>query len=151
SPKVGKIVMEAAAKNLTPVTLELGGKSPAIIDETADVELAAKRIAWGKFVNAGQTCIAPDYVLVHESQQASFIEGLKDNLADFYGVGEDERRNSHDYCRIINERNFERLKALFDGTVAAGANVEIGGHFVASERYIAPTVLSEVPPDAPIM
>ncbi|HNL08812.1 MAG TPA: aldehyde dehydrogenase family protein, partial [Chitinophagales bacterium] len=109
STSVGKIVYKAAAEHLTPVTLELGGKSPCFVDKTADVDLSAKRIAWGKFLNVGQTCIAPDYILVHESVKDLLIERLKKYITDFYGQNP---RQSAYYGKIINERNFKRLQHL---------------------------------------
>ncbi|HYV98063.1 MAG TPA: aldehyde dehydrogenase family protein [Gemmatimonadaceae bacterium] len=148
---VGKVVMEAAAKTLASVTLELGGKSPAIIDESANVPLAARRVLWAKFINAGQTCVAPDYVWVHESRAVAFRHAALDVLREFYGADEVSRRASPDLSRIINARNFVRLKAAHDGSVAMGAAVDAGGVFDESERYIAPTILSGVTWDMPIM
>ncbi len=134
SVPVGKAVMAAAAKNLTPLTLELGGKSPAIVHQTAHLQTAASRISWGKFLNAGQTCIAPDYVLVHESVRDAFLEELAKVIVKFYG----RDASTHPrYCRIINGRHFERLTALLDKT-----KVVYGGKTDAASRYIEPTVLS---------
>ncbi len=131
SPKVGKIVYEAAAKNMTPVLLELGGKSPAIVSRYADLEIAAKRIVWGKFLNAGQTCIAPDYVLVHESVSDSFVEKIKSQLDHVsYSPG------SQHFVNIINERNFDRICALIDPS-----KLVYGGKTDLQMRYIEPTVL----------
>lgn len=133
SPQVGKIVMKAAAEHLTPVTLELGGKSPVIVDETAAINLAAKRIVFGKCFNAGQTCIAPDYLLVHSSKKQELITVLQKQLDQQYGK---DRKASADFARIINEKHFNRLIAyLNDGEVV------IGGEIDASERYIAPSVI----------
>ena len=140
---VGRVVMEAAAKHLTPVTLELGGKSPCIVDRDVDLEVAAHRIAAGKFVNAGQTCIAPDYVLVHEAREQELIERLGTVIREFYG---DDPRVSPDFARIINERHAHRLAGLL-----GSGRVVIGGQVDPSNRYVAPTVLREVAPDAPIM
>ncbi len=143
--RVGRIVMEAAARHLTPVTLELGGKCPAIVDAEANVAVAARRIAWGKFLNAGQTCVAPDYVLAHRSVEEELVDALTRSLHDFYG--EDPHR-SEDYARIVNERHFDRLSGLLaatSGTVAAGGQADRG------DRYIAPTVLTGVAPDDPVM
>jgi aldehyde dehydrogenase (NAD+) len=141
--QVGRIVMEAAAKNLTPVTLELGGKSPCIVHEDANLETAARRIAWGKFVNAGQTCIAPDYVLVHESQEEALVEALERSVRDFYG---DDPKATPDYARIVNHRHHERLSTLMkDGKPA------FGGKLDAEQRYVAPTALRDVSPDSRIM
>ncbi len=143
STPVGKIVMKAAAEHLTPVTLELGGKSPCIVDSTADLATAAKRIVWGKFLNAGQTCVAPDYVLVHESLKDEFIEKFKTTLKEFYG---DEIKASSDYSRIINHKNFDRLISLLDQS-----KVVVGGEHDREGRYIAPTLVGNVKWDDKIM
>ncbi|MDY7013172.1 MAG: aldehyde dehydrogenase [Cyanobacteriota bacterium] len=136
SPRIGKIVMEAAAKNLTPVTLELGGKNPCIVEPDAPIDLTAKRIAWGKFLNAGQTCISPDYLLVHQSVKTQLIQAVEREIRGFYGSNPAQ---SPDYARIINAFHFQRLCALLnDGKIA------IGGQTNAEERYIAPTVLEEI-------
>lgn len=143
SPSLGKLVMSAAAKNLTPVVLELGGKSPCIVDKSADVKIAAQRIAWGKTLNAGQTCIAPDYLLIHHSQQERFVEEFKQAIKRLHG--EDVRQSKH-FVRMVNERAFDRVAAyLNDGKVVAG------GHTVREERYIEPTLLADVKPTAPVM
>jgi aldehyde dehydrogenase (NAD+) len=140
---VGRIVMEAAAKHLTPVTLELGGKSPCIIDRTCHLEVSIRRIVWGKFYNAGQTCVAPDYLLVHDAVYDAVLERLRATLRAFYG---DDPKRSADFGRIVNERHHRRLvKLLQSGTVV------VGGEHDERERYIAPTVLRDVPPDAPVM
>tara|TARA_B100001146_G_scaffold225237_1_gene248443 strand:- start:48009 stop:49433 length:1425 start_codon:yes stop_codon:yes gene_type:complete len=133
SPRVGKIVYEAAAKHLTPVTLELGGKNPCIVDETAPLELSAKRIIWGKIVNAGQTCIAPDYLLVNQNIKDDLLLALKNELNRALGTNP---RESQDFARIINSSNFERLTTLLEGQ-----NILFGGDSDASENYIAPTIL----------
>lgn len=151
STRVGKIVAEAAAKHLASTTLELGGKSPAIIDDDVDFDQTARRLVWGKFVNAGQTCIAPDYLLVSEGKQQKLVDALKGAIAEQYGASEDDRKKTPDLCRIINTRNFDRLQGMLDATVKAGAKVEVGGVTDASERYIAPTVLSNVKPDHAVM
>lgn len=143
SPHVGRIVMEAAAKNLTPVTLELGGKSPCIVDETADIGLAARRIAWGKLINAGQTCVAPDYVLVHESKQEEFIRAYVSAVKMFYG--EDILHNG-EFCKIINQKHFSRLNGLL-----AGVKVAYGGGSDEELQKIEPTVLTDVTPESPVM
>lgn len=135
SVRVGKIVMEAASKNLTPVTLELGGKSPVFVDENFDVMLAAKRIAWGKFLNNGQTCIAPDYVLVHESRKLALIEELKAVIHEHYG---ENIKENPDYGRIINEKQTERLAKILESDKDL---VVFGGDFDVEKRYIAPTLL----------
>jgi aldehyde dehydrogenase (NAD+) len=151
STRVGKIVAEAAAKHLASTTLELGGKSPAVIDDSADLAKAANRLVWGKMVNGGQTCIAPDYVLVSERRQAELVAELRRSIGEMYGATEEARRKSPDLCRIINGRNFDRLKKMLDDSVSQGAKVEIGGDSDAAERFIAPTVLTNVKPDAPVM
>ena len=141
--RVGQIVLEKAARHLTPVVLELGGKSPCLVDRDASLEVAARRIAWGRFSNAGQTCVAPDYVLVHEAVERELLAHLRAAVTAFYG---DDPRTSPDYGRIVNDRNFERLsKMLRDGEVVCGGRAD------AKERYIAPTILRGVSPDAPVM
>ena len=134
STKVGKIVYEAAAKNLTPVTLELGGKSPAIVAASANLEVAAKRIVWGKFLNAGQTCVAPDYILVDERVKESLVTSLKKSIQKF-----SYKADSEQYTQIINEKNFERLIKMIDPE-----NVFYGGNFDAKKRFIEPTILQNV-------
>ena len=151
STKVGKLVMHAAADHLASVTLELGGKSPCVVDADADLAWAAKRIAWGKFMNAGQTCVAPDYVLVHESRERAFVDALKAAVANMYGATDAERARTPDFCRIIDDGHFARIARLLDETVRGGATIETGGATDAAQRYIAPTVLSGVGADAPIM
>ena len=141
--KIGQIVMEAAAKNLTPVTLELGGKSPCIVDQDINLTEAAKRITWGKFINAGQTCIAPDYILVDSAIKADLIKEIKLYLEKFFG---DNPAESKDYARIINQKQFERLHSLLtDGKII------VGGESNPEEKYIAPTVLDDVSLDLPVM
>ena len=135
SVRIGKIVMEAASKNLTPVTLELGGKSPVFVDENFDLRLAAKRIAWGKFLNNGQTCIAPDYVLVHESRKLALIEELKAVIREHYG---ENIKENPDYGRIINEKQAERLAKILESDKDL---VVFGGDFDIEQRYIAPAIL----------
>lgn len=135
SVRVGKIVMEAASKNLTPITLELGGKSPVFVDENFDVRLAAKRIAWGKFLNNGQTCIAPDYVLVHESRKLALIDELKAVIREHYG---ENIKENPDYGRIINEKQTERLAKILESDEDL---VVFGGDFDIEQSYIAPTLL----------
>jgi len=141
---VGRIVMTAAAKHLTPVTLELGGKSPCIVDRTANLEVTARRIAWGKWSNAGQTCVAPDYILAHEAIENEFCELLKQMLHAFYG---DDPQKSADYGRVVNKRHHQRLMKLLPGS----GDLFVGGEADESDRYLAPTVLRNVKPDAPIM
>ncbi|MBR3794318.1 MAG: aldehyde dehydrogenase [Alistipes sp.] len=143
SPALGRTVMSAAAKNLTPVVLELGGKSPCIVDEGADVKLAARRIAWGKTLNAGQTCIAPDYLLIHKSLQSQFVEEFKAAVERLHG--RDPRQSEH-YVRLVSERAFDRVAAyLQDGRVVAGGTTN------RTERYIEPTLLADVSPSAAVM
>jgi acyl-CoA reductase-like NAD-dependent aldehyde dehydrogenase len=141
--KIGQIVMEAAAKHLTPVTLELGGKSPCIVDSNVHIEHAAKRIAWGKFINAGQTCIAPDYLLVDRTIKNDLLTSIKQCIQEFYG---DDPAKSPDYGRIINQRHFERLASFL-----SEGQPYIGGQTNPEERYIAPTVIDGVDWDAPVM
>lgn len=140
---VGRIVMSAAAKHLTPVTLELGGKSPVYIDRSANLKVTARRIAWGKWLNAGQTCVAPDYVLVEESVKDRFIDELGKAITSFYGS---DPRASADYGRIVSPRHFDRLKSL-----ASGGHAVIGGEMVADDKYIAPTVLVDVDMESALM
>ena len=140
SVAVGKTVMEAAAKRLTPVTLELGGKSPIIVDETANLPLAARRIAFGKVLNAGQTCVAPDYLMIEKSVEAPFIEEYKKALASFFPDGD-----MSGMVRIINDKHFERVCNILDNS----GNVVIGGARDAETRFIEPAVLTDVPIDSP--
>jgi aldehyde dehydrogenase (NAD+) len=141
--RVGRLVMHAAAEHLTPVTLELGGKSPAIVTATAKIDQAARRLMWGKFVNAGQTCIAPDYVLVERGAHDELVAAMTTTIEEFYGS---DPQQSPDYARIVSDAHFHRVEKLLDsGTVA------IGGDADPDQRYIAPTVLTDVQPDAPAM
>jgi len=140
---VGRIVMRAAAEHLTPVTLELGGKSPCIVDHTADLDVTARRLVWGKFYNCGQTCVAPDYVLVEESIHDAFLNRVLATIREFWG---DDPQKSPDYGRVVNARHLKRLLALLEGSdVVAGGNAE------EADRYLAPTVLDNVSPDAKVM
>ncbi len=140
---VGRVVMEAAAKHLTPVTLELGGKSPCIVDDDVDMDVAARRIAWGKWLNAGQTCIAPDYVLVKREREEELVEALSKTVTQFYG---DDPKQSDSFARIVNQRHAERVANLVqDGTPA------FGGESDPSTCYVAPTVLRNVSPDSEVM
>ena len=135
--------MQAAANHLTPVTLELGGKSPTSVDESADLTAAANRIAWGKFLNAGQTCIAPDYVFAHENIREELIDGIKQAVSRFYGS---DPQASPDYARIVSERHLNRLTGLLDnGTVV------LGGNHDASDRYLEPTILVDPSEDSAVM
>ena len=151
SPQVGKIVMKAAAEHLSSVTLELGGKSPVIVDETANLNDTAAKVAMGKFTNNGQICIAPDYLLVHESKKDEFLEKLEAKIKKNFGESEDDREKSDDYARIISERHHSRLKNMVEESVKLGADVRIGGKYNAEDNYIAPTVLTDVPMEAPVM
>ena len=143
SPSVGRLVMEKASAHLTPVSLELGGKSPVIVDETADIALTARRLAWGKCVNAGQTCVAPDYVLVHHSRETELVEALISELRARYGSAP---LANPDWPKIINFRHFERLVGLLSsGSVSHGAQID------SETRQIAPTILTDVSWDSPVM
>jgi aldehyde dehydrogenase (NAD+) len=143
SVAVGKIVAKAAAEHLTPTTLELGGKNPCIIDETAHIKLAAKRIVWGKFLNAGQTCIAPDYILIHNSIKQQFIGALQYEIEKAFTKNTEQ---SKDFSRIINERNFNRLVTMLQNETIA-----IGGKTNINELYISPTVIDEPSLDSEVM
>ena len=143
SPNVGKIIAKAAAENLTPVTLELGGKNPCIIDETANLKLAAKRIVWGKFINAGQTCIAPDYILIQKDMKSHFTGYLKEEITKAYG---ENPATSPDFARIINTKNWERLVRMMEAE-----NIIFGGQTDAKDHFIAPTLIEEPALDSPIM
>jgi len=143
STAVGKIIMAAAAKHLTPVTLELGGKSPCIVDSDINLEHTARRIIWGKFINAGQTCIAPDYLLVDRKIKKDLVEGLKKCLKEFYG---NHPENSPDYARIISQKHFERLVNFLKN-----GEIIIGGETKPSEHYIAPTLIDNVSLEDSIM
>lgn len=140
---VGKLVMEAAARHLTPVTLELGGKSPCFIDKDCDLTVACRRITWGKFVNCGQTCIAPDYILCEPCIQNKVVEEIRKNIKEFYT---DDPKKFEDYGRIINQRHFKRVMALMEGSTVA-----VGGDSDESECYIAPTVLRDVTGESKVM
>ena len=143
SVPVGKIVAKAAAENLTPVTLELGGKSPCIIDETANLKLAAKRIVWGKFVNAGQTCIAPDYILIQKDMKSHFVTYLKEEITKAYGENPSE---SPDFARIVNIKNWQRLVNLIEPN-----KIIFGGQSDIKDFFIAPTLVEETSLDSPVM
>lgn len=145
SENVGKIVYQAASENLVPVTLELGGKSPVIVDETANIKVASERICFGKFTNAGQTCVAPDYILVHESVKDDLITALSKTLREFYGQN---IQQSPDYGRIVNLKHYHRLTSLLN---SAQMNIVFGGHSDEDERYIEPTLLDHVTNDSAIM
>ena len=151
STSVGTMIMELAAKNLTSVTLELGGKSPVIIDESADLDDSVGKVVWGKVLNGGQTCVGVDYVLVHESKYAKFIDSAKEQIKKFYGQTAEDWHKSPDFCRIVNDSNFERLKETINSSIKQGAKLELGGDCKAEERYISPTILSNVTLDSSVM
>lgn len=143
STTTGRAIMTAAARHLTPVTLELGGKCPCIVAADAPLDIAARRIVWGKFMNAGQTCVAPDHVLVDQRVAGAFLAAAKQALRDFYGA---DPQQSPDYGRIINRRHFDRLtRYLGDGEIAHGGRQDAG------DRYLEPTILTGVPREAPVM
>lgn len=144
SPAVGKIVMKAASEHLSSVTLELGGKSPAIVDADADLGDAAGKLIWGKFMNCGQTCVAPDYILVHESQKERLLMELKVCLQKYYDPSFKGIEQSPDYARIIAPRHYQRLIGYLDDALGKGAKLEFGGQSEESTRYLAPTLLSGV-------
>ena len=143
SVAVGKIIASAAAKHLTPCTLELGGKSPCIVDQTAPIDLTARRIVWGKLLNVGQTCIAPDYVLVHESVYEQLLGALVAQIEKAYGPKADQ---SEDYGRLIHEKHAERMQRLL-----SGVNIYYGGEVNVSDRYVSPTLVTEVSPLSAVM
>lgn len=143
SPKVGKVVMKAAAENLTPVVLELGGKSPCIVDAYADINIAAKRIAWGKLINAGQTCIAPDYLFAHQSIKEELLNKIAKNIQLMYG---DNIKQSRFYPRIVNERAIDRLADLLNE-----GKIHTGGEIDNKARFIAPTIIDNVEPEFRVM
>ncbi len=143
SPRVGKIIMQSAAKHLTPVTLELGGKSPTIVEKDANLTLAARRIAWGKFINAGQTCLAPDYLFVHKEIKQAFIEKFISEIKSLYG---ENPKESPDYCRIISKANVQRLESLFEGS-----EIIYGGKTDRELKYVEPTILDKVDSSSAVM
>ncbi|SHG31036.1 aldehyde dehydrogenase [Flagellimonas flava] len=143
SSKVAKIVYKAAAEHLTPVTLELGGKNPCIVDESAAIKVAAKRIVWSKFMNAGQTCVAPDYILVHKKVKDKFVGALKRQIAKFYG---DDVQQSSDYARIATDNHYKSLKQKL-----GGQEILLGGICNDSDRYVAPTLINEPSLDSALM
>jgi len=143
STRVGKIIKKAAAEQLTPVTLELGGKSPAIVDRSADLKTAARRIAWGKFINAGQTCVSPDYVYIHRTQQEAFCKLIEQQVSEFYGSNP---KDNPDYARILNRDHFNRLKQMIDPQKTI-----VGGQTDGDELYIAPTAMKDISWQDPVM
>lgn len=148
SPAVGKIVMEAASKHLTSVTLELGGKSPTIIDKTANIDKAAKKVVWGKFLNAGQICICPDYILIDEVVKNEFIASCKKWLKIFFA---DNPKTSNSYGRIVTHKHFERLKSYLENAESHDAKFEIGGETDEGSKYIEPTIISDLKPEASLL
>ncbi|KQB15652.1 aldehyde dehydrogenase family protein [Rhodobacter capsulatus] len=148
SPAVGKVVMAAAAKTLASVTLELGGKSPVILGPDADLKKAARMVAWGKFQNAGQTCIAPDHVFVPRAQEEAFTRALRAEIVRMYGA---RPQASRSFARLIGAKHFERLRGMVTEAVGHGATLIAGGEAEAASRYLAPTVLANVPENAALM
>jgi len=151
SPGVGRIVMTAAARHLTSVTLELGGKSPAVIDAGADLKKAARSLVFGKCVNGGQACIAPDYLLVDERVHDALMQELKAVLDQRYGTTPEARRQTPDLARMVNGRNWQRLRGLLNDAIERGAQLAYGGHTDEATRYVEPTLLTNVPADARIL
>lgn len=151
SATIGRKIMKAAAEHLASVTLELGGKSPAFVDDTADLDRAAARIAWSKFTNAGQTCIAPDYVLVQERVHDAFLDRLRETIHRFYGTTPHARHASADYARLIHDDHFDKITRLLGDATARGATVPVGGQYHEETNYVAPTVLTDVPLEATMM
>ena len=151
SPKVGKIVMEAAAKNLSGVTLELGGKSPVIIDGTGNTQEIAEKIAWGKTLNCGQTCIAPDYILIQKKEIETFISHFKTNVNKFYNPNDNGLNNASEYGRIVDEKNFNRVEKLLKDAIKKGAKIEFGGQLKKEEKFMEPTLLTNVNTEMLIM
>lgn len=148
APEIGKIVMKAAANHLASVTLELGGKSPTIVDETAHIGKAALRIAWSKYMNNGQICIAPDYIFVHESRKEALIKAIDLQIQKMYG---DQPNKSASYCRIVNDKHFGRLRSYMDDAVSNNAKIERGGTTDAEQDYMEPTVLTHVDAEMDLM
>ncbi|GAB4154830.1 MAG: aldehyde dehydrogenase family protein [Winogradskyella sp.] len=148
SPNIGKIVMSAAAKHLASVTLELGGKSPTVIDQTANIDKAAKRIVWGKFMNAGQICVSPDYILIDESVKDKFINACLKWIDHYYSK---EPQMSESYARIVTQKHFQRLKSHLDNAKSLDAKIIVGGDVEAETKYIAPTIVSELKEGATLL
>ncbi|WP_179316353.1 aldehyde dehydrogenase family protein [Winogradskyella undariae] len=148
SPNVGKIVMKAASQHLASVTLELGGKSPTIIDKTANIDKAAKKIMWAKFLNTGQICVSPDYVLIDESIKTQFITACKKWIDVFY---KDNPQASESYGRIVTDKHFERLNSYLENAKALNAKFEVGGSTDSASKYISPTIISDLKPEAKLL
>ena len=151
STNVGRTVMQKAANNLTTVTLELGGKTPVIIDESCDIRSTAERILWGKTLNAGQTCVAPDYAFVHKKVVDRLISGIRDALNSFYETNRKDLKNNPDYCRIINKKNHKRLSDMLQNALDRGAHIEMGGEYDQENLYFEPTFLSNVAEDSELL
>ena len=151
STQVGKLVMKAAANHLASVTLELGGKSPVVVDPTANLRDAARKIVWGKFMNSGQTCIAPDYLLVHESIYQPFLNELRRRIEATYGADADARAHCPDYARIIHQTHWQRLYQALEEAVSAGARVALGGRSEGRSRFMEPTLVCDVAPETRLM
>jgi aldehyde dehydrogenase (NAD+) len=150
SPAIGRVVMAAAARHLTSVTLELGGKSPTIVDDSADLDLAAQNILWSKYTNDGQTCIAPDHVFVHERVKDAFVARCRAKLEKAYGTDGESQKTSPHLARIVNRRHAERVQSLLDDATSRGARVLAGGMVSVADNFIAPTLLDNIPGDAKI-
>jgi aldehyde dehydrogenase (NAD+) len=148
SPAIGKVIMKKASETLTAVTLELGGKSPTIIDETANLKKAARNLIWAKYLNSGQTCIASDYVYIHASKKDEFIQQMKEQTQKAFGGN---AQNTDGYCRIVNAKHFARVKRLLDDAIAKGAVLEDGGVTDAADNYFAPTLLTNITNDMALM
>ncbi|WP_303309992.1 aldehyde dehydrogenase family protein [Hymenobacter sp. BT730] len=151
SPQVGKVVMRAAAEHLSSVTLELGGKSPVVVDETANLRDAAEKLIWGKCVNAGQTCVAPDYVLVQEKVQPALLAEMRTVIHQYYNPADAGVQESTSYARIVNGHHFARLAGLLEDAQAAGATIALGGSIDPDQCFIEPTVLTHVAPESRLM
>ena len=147
SPTIGSEVMKSASVHLSSVTLELGGKSPTVIDKNCDLNKAAKRVVWAKLINNGQVCIAPDYVLIHEDIKNKFIKLVINNIKKFYG---DNVNNSESYCRIVNKNHFKRLKNLIDDSLKKNSKILYGGKTNSNENYIEPTLIENIDKDSKI-
>ena len=147
SPTIGSEVMKSASVHLSSVTLELGGKSPTVIDKNCDLNKAAKRVVWAKLINNGQVCIAPDYVLIHEDIKNKFIKLVINNIKKFYG---DNVNNSESYCRIVNKNHFKRLKNLIDDSLKKNSKILYGGKTDSNENYIEPTLIENIDKDSKI-
>ncbi len=148
--KIGKLVMSAASKNLSKVTLELGGKSPAIVHEFANIKISARRIAWGKFMNAGQTCVAPDYLLVHKSIKEKFIKEFVKSIKELYGEDETLKKENH-YCRLIDKDHFGKMNEMLEDAKQNGSKIIYGGEIIESDNFVQPTIIDNVKLDSRIM